>query len=90
MLWFSLQVSLIVCAAFLLAWSLYTVISMWSAWGYQVPPLNGILASLFAKSASFYNPFIYIGMSSLSSGRTCRLQTHNSAQAHPSCDIGPA
>lgn len=52
------------CAAFLLAWSPYAVISMWSAWGYQVPPLNGILASLFAKSASFYNPFIYIGMSS--------------------------
>lgn len=61
---FSLQVSLIVCAAFLLAWSPYAVISMWSAWGYQIPPLNGILASLFAKSASFYNPFIYIGMSS--------------------------
>ncbi|XP_051501754.1 opsin 6, group member b [Myxocyprinus asiaticus] len=58
------QVSLILCAAFLLAWSPYAVISMWSAWGYQIPPLNGILASLFAKSASFYNPFIYIGMSS--------------------------
>lgn len=61
---FSLQVSLILCAAFLLAWSPYAVISMWSAWGYQIPPLNSILASLFAKSASFYNPFIYIGMSS--------------------------
>lgn len=51
--------------AFLLAWSPYAVISMWSAWGYQTPPLNSILASLFAKSASFYNPFIYIGMSSM-------------------------
>ncbi|CAB1331145.1 unnamed protein product [Coregonus sp. 'balchen'] len=29
-----------------------------------VPPLHSILASLFAKSASFYNPFIYLGMSS--------------------------
>ncbi|KAI4902196.1 hypothetical protein NFI96_029563, partial [Prochilodus magdalenae] len=58
------RVSLILCAAFLLAWSPYAVISMWSAWGYQVPPLNSILASLFAKSASFYNPFIYVGMSS--------------------------
>ncbi|KTG47369.1 hypothetical protein cypCar_00012389 [Cyprinus carpio] len=58
------RVSLILCAAFLLAWSPYAVISMWSAWGYQIPPLNSILASLFAKSASFYNPFIYIGMSS--------------------------
>ncbi|XP_028830292.1 opsin 6, group member b [Denticeps clupeoides] len=58
------QVSLLLCAAFLLAWSPYAVISMWSAFGYQVPPLNGILASLFAKSASFYNPLIYIGLSS--------------------------
>ncbi|NP_001303879.1 opsin 6, group member b [Danio rerio] len=58
------RVSLILCAAFLLAWSPYAVISMWSALGYQIPTLNGILASLFAKSASFYNPFIYIGMSS--------------------------
>uniref|UniRef100_A0A8C2ATL5 Opsin 6, group member b n=1 Tax=Cyprinus carpio TaxID=7962 RepID=A0A8C2ATL5_CYPCA len=58
------RVSLILCAAFLLAWSPYAVISMWSAWGYQIPPLNSILASLFAKSASFYNPFIYIGMRS--------------------------
>ncbi|XP_030641979.1 opsin 6, group member b [Chanos chanos] len=58
------RVSLFLCAAFLLAWSPYAVISMWSAWGYQVPPLNGIMASLFAKSASFYNPLIYIGMSS--------------------------
>ncbi|XP_031436744.1 opsin 6, group member b [Clupea harengus] len=58
------QVSLLLCAAFLLAWSPYAVMSMWSALGYHVPPLNGLLASLFAKSASFYNPFIYIGLSS--------------------------
>ncbi|XP_048084301.1 opsin 6, group member b [Alosa alosa] len=57
------QVSLLLCAAFLLAWSPYAVISMWSALGYQVPPLTGLLASLFAKSASFYNPFIYMGLS---------------------------
>ncbi|XP_041702978.1 opsin 6, group member b [Coregonus clupeaformis] len=57
-------VSLILCSSFLLAWSPYAVISMWSACGHQVPPLHSILASLFAKSASFYNPFIYLGMSS--------------------------
>ncbi|XP_062379445.1 opsin 6, group member b [Sardina pilchardus] len=57
------QVSLLLCAAFLLAWSPYAVISMWSALGYHVPPLTGLLASLFAKSASFYNPFIYMGFS---------------------------
>uniref|UniRef100_W5MTU2 Opsin 6, group member b n=1 Tax=Lepisosteus oculatus TaxID=7918 RepID=W5MTU2_LEPOC len=58
------RVSFVVCTAFLLAWSPYAVISMWSAWGYQVPPLTSVLASLLAKSASFYNPFIYVGMSS--------------------------
>ncbi|CDQ63131.1 unnamed protein product [Oncorhynchus mykiss] len=57
-------VSLILCSAFLLAWSPYTVISMWSACGHQVPPLHSILASLFAKSASSYNPFIYLGLNS--------------------------
>lgn len=37
---------------------------MWSACGYTVPNLTSIFASLFAKSASFYNPIIYFGMSS--------------------------
>ncbi|XP_036398020.1 opsin 6, group member b [Megalops cyprinoides] len=57
-------VSFMLCTAFLVAWSPYAVISMWSACGYQVPPLTSIMASLFAKSASFYNPLIYISMSS--------------------------
>lgn len=42
----------------------YTVISLWSAWAYQVHPFNSILVSIFAKSASFHNPVIYIGMCS--------------------------
>ncbi|KAL0969737.1 hypothetical protein UPYG_G00231600 [Umbra pygmaea] len=58
------MISLVLCLAFLLAWSPYAVLSMWSACGHQVPPLQIILASLFSKSASFYNPFIYFGMSS--------------------------
>ncbi|XP_069494598.1 rhodopsin, GQ-coupled-like [Ambystoma mexicanum] len=58
------RVSLAICVAFLLAWTPYAVISLWSACGVQVPPLTSVLASLFAKSATFYNPFIYIGMSS--------------------------
>ncbi|KAG7465617.1 hypothetical protein MATL_G00155450 [Megalops atlanticus] len=58
------RVSFMLCTAFLVAWSPYAVISMWSACGYQVPPLTNIMASLFAKSASFYNPLIYISMSS--------------------------
>ncbi|KAM4695334.1 visual pigment-like receptor peropsin [Discoglossus pictus] len=58
------RVSIVICTAFIIAWSPYAVISMWSACGYHVPSLTSILASLFAKSASFYNPLIYFGMSS--------------------------
>ncbi|KAJ7342291.1 hypothetical protein JRQ81_010031 [Phrynocephalus forsythii] len=58
------RVSIVICTAFITAWSPYAVISMWSAYGYTVPNLTSILASLFAKSASFYNPIIYFGMSS--------------------------
>lgn len=56
--------SIVICTAFITAWSPYAVSSMWSAYGYPVPHLTSILASLFAKSASFYNPIIYFGMSS--------------------------
>ncbi|NXU45846.1 OPSX protein, partial [Drymodes brunneopygia] len=58
------RVSIVVCTAFIIAWSPYAVISIWSAYGHPVPNLTSILASLFAKSASFYNPIIYFGMSS--------------------------
>ncbi|XP_053565260.1 visual pigment-like receptor peropsin [Bombina bombina] len=58
------RVSIVICTAFIIAWSPYAVISMWSACGYHVPGMTSILASLFAKSASFYNPLIYFGMSS--------------------------
>jgi len=58
------QVSIVICMAFVLAWSPYAVVSMWSAWGFQVPNTTSIVTRLFAKSASFYNPLIYFGMSS--------------------------
>ncbi|XP_075699614.1 opsin-5-like [Rhinoderma darwinii] len=57
------RVSFVICTAFVLAWSPYAVISMWSASGYQVPALTTLVATLFAKSASFYNPMIYLGLS---------------------------
>lgn len=47
-----------------MAWSPYAVVSMWSAWGFHVPSTTSIVTRLFAKSASFYNPLIYFGMSS--------------------------
>ncbi|KAF1394463.1 hypothetical protein PFLUV_G00000560 [Perca fluviatilis] len=57
-------VSIVICTAFILAWSPYAVVSIWSAWGYHVPNLTSIFTRLFAKSASFYNPLIYFGLSS--------------------------
>ncbi|XP_062869384.1 opsin 6, group member a [Trichomycterus rosablanca] len=57
-------VSIVVCTAFILAWSPYAVVSMWSACGFHVPSLTSIFTRLFAKSASFYNPLIYFGLSS--------------------------
>jgi len=47
-----------------MAWSPYAVLSMWSAWGFHMPGTTSIITRLFAKSASFYNPIIYFGMSS--------------------------
>lgn len=58
------QVSIVICTAFILAWSPYAVVSMWSACGFHVPSLTSIFTRLFAKSASFYNPLIYFGLSS--------------------------
>ncbi|XP_008314584.1 opsin 6, group member a [Cynoglossus semilaevis] len=57
-------VSIVICTAFILAWSPYAVVSMWSAFGFHVPNLTSIFTRLFAKSASFYNPLIYFGLSS--------------------------
>ncbi|KAG8544832.1 hypothetical protein GDO81_021770 [Engystomops pustulosus] len=57
------RVSFVICTAFVLAWSPYAVISMWSACGYRLPALTTVVATLFAKSASFYNPLIYLGLS---------------------------
>ncbi|CAL8390146.1 unnamed protein product [Arctogadus glacialis] len=58
------RVAIVICTAFVLAWSPYAVVSMWSACGFQVPNTTSIITRLFAKSASFYNPLIYFGMSS--------------------------
>ncbi|XP_017292163.1 visual pigment-like receptor peropsin [Kryptolebias marmoratus] len=58
------RISVVICTAFIMAWSPYAVVSMWSAWGFHVPSLTSVVTRLFAKSASFYNPLIYFGMSS--------------------------
>ncbi|KAM4729686.1 opsin-5-like [Anableps anableps] len=58
------RISIVICTAFIMAWSPYAVVSMWSAWGFHVPSTTSIVTRLFSKSASFYNPLIYFGMSS--------------------------
>ncbi|KAF7669153.1 hypothetical protein LDENG_00243210 [Lucifuga dentata] len=58
------RISIVICMAFIMAWSPYAVVSMWSAWGFHVPSTTSVITRLFAKSASFYNPLIYFGMSS--------------------------
>ncbi|XP_028975604.2 visual pigment-like receptor peropsin [Esox lucius] len=58
------RVSIVICTAFIMAWSPYAVVSMWLACGNHVPRMTSIFTRLFAKSASFYNPLIYFGMSS--------------------------
>ncbi|XP_020392399.2 opsin 6, group member b [Rhincodon typus] len=57
------RVSFVICTAFIMAWSPYAVISMWSACGYSAPAITSVLTCVIAKSASFYNPIIYFGMS---------------------------
>ncbi|XP_078255210.1 opsin-5-like [Rhinoraja longicauda] len=58
------RVSMVICTVFIVAWSPYAAISMWSTSGRHVPKLTSLIGSLFAKSASFYNPLIYFGMNS--------------------------
>ncbi|XP_062375158.1 opsin-5-like [Sardina pilchardus] len=57
------RVSIVICSAFVMAWTPYALVSLWSAWGYHVPNITSVLTRMFAKSASFYNPLIYFGMS---------------------------
>ncbi|XP_067839828.1 opsin 6, group member a [Heptranchias perlo] len=67
------RMSMVICTAFIIAWSPYAVISMWSASGHAVPKLASVLCSLFAKSASFYNPIIYFGMNGKFRREVCVL-----------------
>ncbi|XP_062320345.1 opsin-5-like [Osmerus eperlanus] len=57
------RVSIAICTAFVLAWSPYAVLSLCSALGVYVPNTSSVFTRLLAKSASFYNPLIYLGMS---------------------------
>ncbi|XP_073433991.1 opsin-5-like [Dendrobates tinctorius] len=55
MLGIPVDVPFVICTSFVLAWSPYAVLAMWSSCGFQLP-----VATRFAKSASFYNLMIYL------------------------------
>ncbi|KAM8968507.1 visual pigment-like receptor peropsin [Sarcophilus harrisii] len=56
------KMSVIMILMFLLAWSPYSVVCLWASFGdpKEIPPAMAIIAPLFAKSSTFYNPCIYV------------------------------
>lgn len=56
-----LQVAMLICAGFLIAWIPYAVVSVVSAFGEpdSVPIPVSVVPTLLAKSSAMYNPIIY-------------------------------
>ncbi|XP_043918067.1 visual pigment-like receptor peropsin [Protopterus annectens] len=56
------KMSVVMIVMFLVAWSPYSIVCLWSAFGTpsHIPPAMAIIAPLFAKSSTFYNPCIYV------------------------------
>ncbi|XP_024597728.1 visual pigment-like receptor peropsin [Neophocaena asiaeorientalis asiaeorientalis] len=56
------KMSVIMILMFLVAWSPYSIVCLWASFGdpKKIPPSMAILAPLFAKSSTFYNPCIYV------------------------------
>ncbi|XP_060249267.1 visual pigment-like receptor peropsin isoform X3 [Meriones unguiculatus] len=56
------KMSVIMILMFLLAWSPYSIVCLWACFGdpKKIPPSMAIIAPLFAKSSTFYNPCIYV------------------------------
>ncbi|XP_043553764.1 visual pigment-like receptor peropsin isoform X1 [Chiloscyllium plagiosum] len=56
------KMSVMMIAMFLVAWSPYSIVCLWSSFGDPkfIPPAMAIVAPLFAKSSTFYNPCIYV------------------------------
>ncbi|KAM4810533.1 visual pigment-like receptor peropsin [Rhinophrynus dorsalis] len=56
------KMSIVMIVMFLVAWSPYSIVCLWSSFGdpRQIPPAMAIIAPLFAKSSTFYNPCIYV------------------------------
>ncbi|XP_012621651.2 visual pigment-like receptor peropsin [Microcebus murinus] len=56
------KMSVIMICMFLVAWSPYAIVCLWASFGNpeKIPPSMAIIAPLFAKSSTFYNPCIYV------------------------------
>ncbi|XP_056327294.1 visual pigment-like receptor peropsin [Danio aesculapii] len=56
------KMSVIMIVMFLAAWSPYSIVCLWASFGdpQKIPAPMAIIAPLFAKSSTFYNPCIYV------------------------------
>ncbi|XP_072261803.1 visual pigment-like receptor peropsin [Pyxicephalus adspersus] len=56
------KMSVVMIVMFLVAWSPYSIVCLWSSFGdpKEISPAMAIIAPLFAKSSTFYNPCIYV------------------------------
>ncbi|KYO24418.1 visual pigment-like receptor peropsin isoform A [Alligator mississippiensis] len=56
------KMSVVMIIMFLVAWSPYSIVCLWSSFGdpNKISPVMAIIAPLFAKSSTFYNPCIYV------------------------------
>ncbi|XP_023565897.1 visual pigment-like receptor peropsin [Octodon degus] len=56
------KMSVVMILMFLVAWSPYSIVCLWASFGdpKKIGPSMAIIAPLFAKSSTFYNPCIYV------------------------------
>uniref|UniRef100_A0A8C6P274 Retinal pigment epithelium-derived rhodopsin homolog n=1 Tax=Nothobranchius furzeri TaxID=105023 RepID=A0A8C6P274_NOTFU len=56
------KMSIVMIVMFLVAWSPYSLVCLWASFGdpKTIPASMAIIAPLFAKSSTFYNPCIYV------------------------------
>uniref|UniRef100_A0A8C6UEM7 Visual pigment-like receptor peropsin n=1 Tax=Neogobius melanostomus TaxID=47308 RepID=A0A8C6UEM7_9GOBI len=56
------KMSILMIVMFLVAWSPYSMVCLWASFGdpKTIPAPMAIIAPLFAKSSTFYNPCIYV------------------------------
>ncbi|XP_056659063.1 visual pigment-like receptor peropsin [Monodelphis domestica] len=77
------KMSVVMILMFLLAWSPYSIVCLWASFGdpKEIPPAMAIVAPLFAKSSTFYNPCIYVAANKKfrrAISAMIRCQTHQS------------